>query len=129
MSTLTDPQSFTAFLASRGRAYVMSSDEVGKFQSGYPEHGCNCYASGEELNAECIMPHAWRDMLVWLDMLYLNSDYAEKVMIRAEDMDEEPREALENMTGPEEEDVTADVVTENEEAESTETKPAEAQQE
>lgn len=106
----------------------MSSDEVGKFQSGYREHGCNCYASGEELNAECIMPHAWRDMLAWLDMLYLNPDYAEQVVIRAEDMDEETRDALENMTAPEEEDVTAEAVTKDEEAESTETKPVEAQQ-
>jgi hypothetical protein len=111
MSTLTDPKSFTAFLASRGRAYVMSSDEVGKFQSRYRDHGCNCYASGEEFNAECIMPHAWRDMLAWLDLLYLNPDYAEQVMIRAEDVDEKTREALENMTAEDEESVTAEVGT------------------
>lgn len=125
MSTLTDPQSFTAFLASRGRAYVLSSDKTGKFQSGYRDHGCNCYASGEELNVECIMPHAWRDMLAWLDMLYQNPDYAEQVMIRAEDMDEETREALENMTVPDEEDVKAEDDVETDESVPAEVKPAE----
>jgi hypothetical protein len=108
MSTLTDPQSFTAFLSSRGRAYVVSSDDLGKFQSGYRNHGCNCYASGEELNSECIMAHAWPDMLAWLDMLYKNPDYAEQVMIRAEDMDEETSQALENMAVTDDEDVKAE---------------------
>jgi hypothetical protein len=108
MSTLTDPQSFTAFLASRGRAYVVSSDELGKFQSGFRNHGCNCYASGEELNSECIMAHAWPDMLAWLDMLYKDPDYAEQVMVRAEDMDEETRQALENMAVTDDGDVKAE---------------------
>ncbi|OOQ83095.1 Arb2 domain-containing protein [Penicillium brasilianum] len=111
MSTLTDPKPFTTFLASRGRAYVISSDEVGKFQARYRDHGCNCYASGEEFNAECIMPHAWRDMLAWLNVLYLNPDYAEQVMVRSEDVDEKTREAVENMTVEDEESVTAEVGT------------------
>lgn len=116
MSTLTDPQSFTAFLASRGRAYVVSSDEVGKFQSGYRKHGCNCYASGEKLNSECIMAHAWPDMLAWFDMIYKDPDYAEQVMIRAEDMDEESRQALENMAVTDDGDVKTEDVASTEEA-------------
>lgn len=120
MSTLTDPQSFTAFLASRGRGYVLSSDKVGKFQSGYRDHGCNCYASGEELNTECIMSHAWPDMLAWLDMLHQNPDYAEQVMIRLEDMDDETRKALESMTVKAEEDINGEDTAKTEQAKSTE---------
>lgn len=111
MSTLTDPKPFNEFLASRGRAYVISSDEVGKSQARHRDHGCNCYASGEEFYAECIMPHAWRDMLAWLNVLYRNPDYAEQVMVRSEDVDEETREAVENMTVEDEESVTAEVGT------------------
>lgn len=128
MSTLTDPQSFTAFLASRGRGYVLSSDKVGKFQSGYRDHGCNCYASGEELNAECIMSHAWPDMLAWLNMLHQNPDYAEQVMIRAEDMDDETREALESMTVKGEEDEKGEDTAKTEKATSTEQKQDDAKE-
>jgi hypothetical protein len=116
VSTLTDPQSFTAFIASRSRAYVVSSDEIGKFQSGYRDHGCNCYASGEELNSECIMARAWPDILAWLDMLYKNPDYAEQVMITTEDVNEETRQALENMTVTDDGDVKAEDAAQNGEA-------------
>ncbi|EPS29990.1 hypothetical protein PDE_04940 [Penicillium oxalicum 114-2] len=102
MSTLTDPQSFTAFLASRGRAYVLSSSSLGQFQNGFRQHGCNCYASGEELNTECIMPRAWPDMLTWLDMLYERPEYAEQVIIKPEDVDEQTLEALEKTTSRDE---------------------------
>jgi hypothetical protein len=64
-------------------------------------------------------------MLAWLDMLYQNPDYAEQVMIRAEDMDEETREALENMTAPDEEDVKAEDDVETDESVPAEVKPAE----
>ena len=102
MSILTDPQSFTAFLASRGRAYVLSSSSLGQFQNGFRQHGCNCYASGEELNTECIMPRAWPDMLTWLDMLYERPEYAEQVIIKPEDVDEQTLEALEKTTSRDE---------------------------
>ncbi|KAF7718633.1 Uncharacterized protein PECH_008847 [Penicillium ucsense] len=88
MSALTDPGSFTAFLASRGRAYVLSPDQVGRFQEGYRRHGCNCYASGEELNTECIMSRAWPDMLAWLNKLYEDPSYAEQIVIKPEDFDD-----------------------------------------
>ncbi|KAJ5094486.1 hypothetical protein N7456_010347 [Penicillium angulare] len=95
MGMLTDPQSFTSFLASRCRAYILSADPVGTPQSGYRNHGCNCYSSGENLNTECIIPAAWEDMLSWLDLIYKNPEYSEHVMLREEDMDEEMRRDLE----------------------------------
>jgi hypothetical protein len=54
------------------------------------------------------MAHAWPDMLAWLDMLYKDPDYAEQVMVRAEDMDEETRQALENMAVTDDGDVKAE---------------------
>ncbi|KAJ5693055.1 hypothetical protein N7462_002478 [Penicillium macrosclerotiorum] len=88
MSGLTDPTSFVAFLASRCRAYVLSQDELGTRQSLYQNYGCNCYASGERLNCECIIPHAWPNMLDWLDLLYKDRSYVEPVVIMPEVLDE-----------------------------------------
>ncbi|KAL4799763.1 Arb2 domain-containing protein [Aspergillus venezuelensis] len=60
--------SFTEFFSSRCRAYLLSPEPLG-FPLSLPEreeYGCNCYSSGEELNAECILPRAWGIMLGWL---------------------------------------------------------------
>ncbi|KAJ5574192.1 uncharacterized protein N7459_008619 [Penicillium hispanicum] len=96
MGTLADPRSFTSFVSSRCRGYVLSEAPVGTHQSGYRTHGCNCYSSGEALNSECIIVRAWPDMLKWLDMLYKDPEYAEHVMIHADDMDEEMRKDLDD---------------------------------
>ncbi|KAJ5667065.1 hypothetical protein N7507_002929 [Penicillium longicatenatum] len=103
METLTDPSSFTSFLASRCRAYLLSSTPLGSRMAGYRLYGCNCYSSGEGLNIECIIPASWRDMLKWLDMLAKNPDYSEHVMLRAEDMDEEMCRALDEQVESEKE--------------------------
>lgn len=98
MDKLADKDSFTAFLSSRGRAYILSSDPIGTLQPGYRTYGCNCYASGEPFNFDSIMPSAWIDMLVWLDKLQEDPYYAENVTILADDMDEETLEKLKDMT-------------------------------
>lgn len=92
---LTDKDSFTAFFSSRGRAYTLSSDPVGTMQPGYRDYGCNCYASGEELNSDSIAAKAWIDMLVWFDKLQEDPLYAENVTILADDMDENTLKKLE----------------------------------
>ncbi|KAJ5920813.1 hypothetical protein N7466_009139 [Penicillium verhagenii] len=89
MGGLTDPSSFTSFLASRSRAYLLSSTPLGEPMAGYRLHGCNCYSSGEALNSECIITASWEDMLKWLDKLAKDPEYSEHVMLRAEDMDDE----------------------------------------
>lgn len=98
MDRLPDKDSFTAFLSSRGRAYILSSDPIGTLQPGYRTYGCNCYASGEPVNIDSIMPSAWIDMLVWLDKLQEDPYYAENVTILADDMDEETLDKLKDMT-------------------------------
>ncbi|KAJ5805443.1 uncharacterized protein N7503_003045 [Penicillium pulvis] len=103
MGTLTDPSSFTSFLASRCRAYLLSSTPLGSRMAGYRLFGCNCYSSGEGLNVECIIPASWRDMLKWLDMLGNDPGYSEHVMLRAEDMDEDMRRGLDEQVEDEKE--------------------------
>ncbi|KAJ5266764.1 hypothetical protein N7478_009572 [Penicillium angulare] len=88
MGMLTDPQSFTSFLASRCRAYILSAEPVGTPQPGYRTYGCNCYSSGENLNTECIIPAAWENILAWLNEIDKNPEYSEHVMLCDEDMDE-----------------------------------------
>lgn len=96
MSTLADPESFTSFVASRCRGYVLSEKPVGspEFRR-YRDHGCNCYSSGEALNTECIMAAAWGDMLAWLDVLWKDPKFHETLMLRAEDLEDDVREELE----------------------------------
>ncbi|KAL2868599.1 uncharacterized protein BJX67DRAFT_45896 [Aspergillus lucknowensis] len=72
------PGSFPAFVASRCRAYLLSDQPLGLPLFDTPEHGCNCYSSGEELNVECIMPKAWPHMLKWLNRAYEDPDYCEE---------------------------------------------------
>jgi hypothetical protein len=100
---LTNPTSFAAFMSSRCRGYVLSDKPAGERVAGYRDHGCNCYSSGEALNAECIMPMAWRDMLDWLNRTHADRNYSEQVMILASDVDESTREKLEELDALEEE--------------------------
>jgi hypothetical protein len=100
---LTNPASFAAFVSSRCRGYVLSDKLVGDRVTGYRDHGCNCYSSGEALNAECIMPMAWRHMLDWLDLAHADRNYAEQVMILASDTNYATREKLEELDALEEE--------------------------
>ncbi|PLN80712.1 Arb2 domain-domain-containing protein [Aspergillus taichungensis] len=70
--------SFPSFVSSRCRAYVLSDKQVGLPVPGSDEHVCNCYSSGEELNVECIMPAAWKDMLEWLTRMYESPELCEE---------------------------------------------------
>ncbi|KAJ5103753.1 hypothetical protein N7532_004282 [Penicillium argentinense] len=97
MSTVTDPSSFPAFVSSRCRAYVLSDEKVGTRHSGYRQYGCNCYSAGEACHTECILPSAWRDMLKWLDVLYKDPSYAEKVVIIGDDLEKETLEAMQDL--------------------------------
>ncbi|KAJ5608909.1 hypothetical protein N7528_009476 [Penicillium herquei] len=107
MGTIGDPLSFTSFIASRCRAYVLSSEPLGTTQAGYRLHGCNCYSSGESLNSECIIPAAWKDMLQWLDTLYKDPEHSEHVMLCADDMDDQMRREIEEQAMDHEKDTEA----------------------
>lgn len=74
-------KSFATFMASRCRAYELSPHPLGLPLPDSEGHGCNCYASGEELNAECIMPKAWPHMLDWLNFAYENPGYCEEQLV------------------------------------------------
>ncbi|KAL4872378.1 Arb2 domain-containing protein [Aspergillus spectabilis] len=75
------PPSFRSFLATRCRAYHLSYEPLGYPLPGVKEHGCNCYSSGEELNAECIMPRVWRDMLGWLGRAFEDKGFGEEELV------------------------------------------------
>lgn len=66
-------------MSSRCRAYTLFPEPLGfpLPRSDAEKHGCNCYSSGEELNAECIMPKAWRHMLEWLRRAYEDEGFSE----------------------------------------------------
>ncbi|BCR91300.1 uncharacterized protein ACHE_70143S [Aspergillus chevalieri] len=85
----SSPDSFAAFVASRCRAYVLSEEPLGVPVEGIRQHGCNCYASGEALNIECIMPRAWKAMLEWLERVHADPDYYEtKLVVKEVSIDE-----------------------------------------
>ncbi|KAI9037306.1 uncharacterized protein KD926_000668 [Aspergillus affinis] len=69
--------SFATFIATRCRAYVLSEEPINMPVPGAAEHGCNCFASGEALNIECIFPSACDAMLAWLNMTYRDSEFCE----------------------------------------------------
>jgi len=141
MGKLADPTSFTAFMSSRCRAYVVSHDAADKPQVGYHHHGCNCYSSGEAQHSEGILPNAWPRMLAWLDVLYKDRAYVEK-MVKGTDMNEELQQTMEELTlqtGSEEpkvglvaEEVTTNLSTQDDESKDgveLETKSEDAKQE
>ncbi|KAL4926827.1 uncharacterized protein BDV17DRAFT_299410 [Aspergillus undulatus] len=78
--------SFPAFLSSRCRAYLLSPEPLGfrLENSESQKHGCNCYSSGEELNAECIIPKAWRSMLGWLGKVFEDEGFCEQQLLGRE---------------------------------------------
>ncbi|RAK77185.1 uncharacterized protein BO72DRAFT_468754 [Aspergillus fijiensis CBS 313.89] len=76
-AALVDPTSFAAFVASRCRGYLLSDQPLGVPVEAMLDSGCNCYASGEALNSECIMPKAWRHALRWLKQAFADPAYGE----------------------------------------------------
>lgn len=97
MDTLAEPESLTVFISTRCIAYVLSTDQLGTLQSGYGNHGCNCYSAGEALNIECILPSAWPHMLSWLDKVHKDPEYAEQIMIMDADVEDEMSRAVERL--------------------------------
>ncbi|KAJ9298698.1 hypothetical protein DTO271G3_3665 [Paecilomyces variotii] len=79
--------SFENFISSRCRAYVLSDRPVNDPVAGAADHGCNCYASGEELNVECIMPKAWKSMLEWLGKAHADPNFGEVQLVLQEDVE------------------------------------------
>ncbi|KAK2766505.1 hypothetical protein FQN53_006722 [Emmonsiellopsis sp. PD_33] len=86
------PPSFANFISTRCRAYSLSSKPLDTPIPGRYDFGCNCYASGEGLNVECIMPRAWRSMVGWLDGMYVEGEGEEVVSVWEEGCGEEERE-------------------------------------
>ncbi|KAL6237696.1 hypothetical protein BDW75DRAFT_248709 [Aspergillus navahoensis] len=88
----SDPASFAAFMSSRCRSYVLSPEPLG-FPNPITEQeldrGCNCYSAGEELNAECIIPRAWKHMLAWLSRAYKDPELCEAQFVVRESRGEE----------------------------------------
>jgi hypothetical protein len=92
---MRDPSSFSSFVSSRCRAYVLSDQPLGVPVPGFREHGCNCYSSGESLHIECIMPRAWGHMLEWLAMAHDDQGYGEaELEIREADEGEDDGETF-----------------------------------
>ncbi|KAK2767383.1 hypothetical protein FQN54_003539 [Arachnomyces sp. PD_36] len=81
---------FSAFIATRCRAYQLSESPLNQPIRGSSEFGCGCFSSGEQLNAECIMPKAWKAILEWLTKLHADKDYKEvQVMFEDEKVEED----------------------------------------
>ena len=126
MSTISDPESFTSFLANRCRAYVLSEKPVGTPEFGrYRDHGCNCYSSGEPLNTECIMASAWPDMVAWLDVLWKDPKFHETLVLRAEDIEDDARQELETQAQVENETLVSGIEEELASVSLDDTKPTE----
>ena len=87
--------SFHSFVSSRCRAYVLSDKPVGMPVPGSDEHVCNCYSSGEELNVECIMPAAWKDMLEWLTRMYESPELCEEQLKVQDGVGQKPKNGVE----------------------------------
>ncbi|KAL4952328.1 Arb2 domain-containing protein [Aspergillus filifer] len=74
---------FASFLSARCRAYLLSPEPLGfpLPSSEREEYGCNCYSSGEGLNAECILPRAWGSMLGWLGRAFEDEEFGEGELV------------------------------------------------
>lgn len=88
VASAPDHSSFADFMSSRCRAYIQSEKPVDHPVPGTLEYGCNCYSSGEELHAECVIVSAWMSMLAWLDKLYADPTYKEVELVIEEDIDD-----------------------------------------
>lgn len=83
------PPEFAKFIATRTRAYLISTKPLDENIAGRYAFGCNCYSSGEALNVECMMPRAWQSMVTWLDEMYKNQNLEEVEVIVPEEFEGE----------------------------------------
>ncbi|KAL9102680.1 MAG: hypothetical protein Q9163_002202 [Psora crenata] len=69
---------FKEFWAKRARAYLIHNEPVGTPLLGRETIGCNCFSSGEAKHTECIMPHAYKSMLEFFQLVHNIPGYEEK---------------------------------------------------
>jgi hypothetical protein len=77
-STAPTSPSFSQFISTRCRSYVVHEANRGTLVEGRADHGCNVYASGEHQYVECIMVRAGEEMLKWLGRLSAGVEGAEE---------------------------------------------------
>ena len=84
-------QQFKEFWGKRGRAYVLSPEELETPLNGRKQFGCNVYSAGEPHHVECIMPRAYKNILRYLQLVEDAPNYAatEQYIPPADDADEE----------------------------------------
>ena len=59
----------------RGRAYLISPENLDVPLTGRNEFGCNCFSSGEPSYVELIMPKAYKSMLDYFKVVTDNPGY------------------------------------------------------
>lgn len=57
--------------------YLTHHDPLGTPLYGRAEIGCNCYSSGEDKYAECILPRTYTEVLKYFDMVDANPTHEE----------------------------------------------------
>jgi hypothetical protein len=67
----------------------VSDSEPETFLTGREEHGCNCYASGEQLYQENVIVAGWRSMLDWFMRIENDPEYEEVEVVVREGREEE----------------------------------------
>jgi hypothetical protein len=80
---------FSRFLSTRCRAYILSPHPVEWPVPGTLQYGCNTFSSGEPVYAETSIVSCWKNMLPWLDKLHADPSYEEVELIIAEEQDDD----------------------------------------
>ncbi|QKX56531.1 uncharacterized protein TRUGW13939_03636 [Talaromyces rugulosus] len=81
--------SFSRFLSTRCRAYILSPHPAEWPVPGTLDYGCNTFSSGEPVHSEASIVSCWRSMLQWLDKLHADPSYEEVELIIAEEEDDD----------------------------------------
>ncbi|MCJ1383649.1 hypothetical protein MMC17_006763 [Xylographa soralifera] len=68
-------EGFGKFWGRRGRAYLISPENLDAPLTGRDEFGCNCFSSGEPSYVELIMPRAYKSMLDYFKVVADNPGY------------------------------------------------------
>ncbi|MCJ1288423.1 hypothetical protein MMC26_007780 [Xylographa opegraphella] len=68
-------ENFRKFWSRRGRAYLISPENLDAPLTGRDEFGCNCFSSGEPSYVELMMPRAYRSMLDYFNVVTDNPGY------------------------------------------------------
>lgn len=95
----------TNFIATRTRAYCVSSKPVEVLLSLRNSLGCNVYSSGEALYDESVFARCWPSVLDWIDLCRFSASYREPVFDAEIESDDE-RERLRSTKWPTTEEET-----------------------